>query len=86
MSSYRSGRAISYQPLYHRGHVYGNSYDIISLDTIDLAPGSHDPAIVRCDRRNDIYALLAELLDILDVRRQVAGLATGRESTYFRRD
>lgn len=43
--------------------------NFVALDAIDLTPGIHNPGIVARDSGNDINALLAELLDVLDVRR-----------------
>jgi len=56
---------------------------LITLDSIDLAPRVHDPAVVARDRCNDIDALLAELGGLLDVGGQVEGLAAGGKGTGY---
>jgi hypothetical protein len=55
--------------------------DVITLDTVDLAPGVHDPAVVAGNDSDDIDALALQVAELLDVGRQVVGLATGRERT-----
>lgn len=49
--------------------------------TVDLSPRTHDPGVVESDDDNEINTLGGKLLDILNVRRQVTGLAAWREST-----
>lgn len=51
---------------------------------IDLAPSSHDPSIVACDHNDQIDALLQELIEVLEVRRNVVCLASWSESTWNR--
>ena len=53
--------------------------DIVALDAIDLAPCVHDPGIVRRDDGNDIDALALQPRQLLNVGRQVVGLAAGGE-------
>lgn len=57
---------------------------LITLDSINLAPCVHHPAVVARNCRNDIDALLAELGRLLDVRGQVEGLAAGSEGAGHR--
>lgn len=60
-----------------------HTYNIITLHTIDLAPSIHDPAIVACNGSDDVNALLAKLVDVLDIRGKVVSLAAGSESTLM---
>lgn len=46
---------------------------------IDLAPGVHDEGVVGSDDDDEVDALGGELLLVLEVRRDVHGLAAGRE-------
>lgn len=57
----------------------GTTHKVLSRHLVDLAPSAHDPAIIECDDSDDIDALALQLLDVLDVRRQVIGLAARRE-------
>lgn len=56
--------------------------DIVTLDAIDLAPRVHDPGVVGRNCGHDIDALVAELAALLDVGREVVGLAAGCEGTW----
>lgn len=47
---------------------------------IDLAPGVHDEGVVGSDDDNEVDALGSELLLLLDVGRDMEGLAAGGES------
>ena len=53
--------------------------DIVTLDAVDLAPGVHDPRVVRRDNGNDIDALALQLTQLLNVGRKVVRLAAGCE-------
>lgn len=59
---------------------WGDTHNIVTLDTVDLAPSVHDPSVVRGDDGDNVDALALDLLDLLDVGGQVASLAAGRES------
>lgn len=56
---------------------------IVAWRFVDLAPSTHDPGVVG---GNDCYlvdTLGLDLLDLLDIRRQVISLATGSECTWY---
>jgi hypothetical protein len=57
----------------------GEEEDVIALDAVDLAPGVHDPRVVRRDNGNDIDALALQLPQLLNVGRKVVRLAAGCE-------
>lgn len=52
---------------------------LIALDTINLAPRIHNPRVIAGNSRHDIYALLTELVGVLDVGREMVCLAAGGE-------
>lgn len=54
---------------------------IVRLQTIDLSPGTHDPGIIGRDHRHNIDALVLQRGLLADVRREVHGLARGREGS-----
>lgn len=51
---------------------------------VDLAPGVHDERVVGGDDDDEVDALGGELLLVLEVGRDVHGLAAGRESARDR--
>ncbi len=51
------------------------------LDFVHLSPRSHDKSIVRGYEGDNVDALLLDLVDVLDVRWEVVGLAAGCEGT-----
>jgi hypothetical protein len=57
------------------------TYNVITLDLVDLAPRIHDPAVVGGDDSDDIDAFALELVDLLDVGWKMVSLATGSEGT-----
>lgn len=52
---------------------------IVRAQHVDLAPGGHDPRIVGRDHGDNVDALGPQLGLLADVRREVQGLAGGRE-------
>lgn len=52
----------------------------ILLNTIDLTPSAHDPSIVARDHDNEVDALGLQLVEVLEVGRDVEGLAARGES------
>jgi hypothetical protein len=58
---------------------------LIALDAIDLAPRVHDPAVVGRNGRDNVDALFAELGAVLDVRREVVGLAAAKSGLVYLR-
>ena len=57
----------------------GDTHEVLSRHLVDLAPSAHDPAVIERDDGDDVDALTLQLLDVLNVRRQVVGLAARRE-------
>ena len=55
--------------------VQGKPYDVVVLDAVGLAPGTHDPVIVAGDEDDLVDALGLELVLVLDVRDDVLLLA-----------
>ena len=62
----------------------GEHEDVVARDVVDLAPGAHDPGVVGGDDGDLVYAFGLELVDLLDVRGQVVGLAAGGEGACRR--
>ena len=58
-----------------------DTYDVVVLDTVGLAPGAHDEGIVVGEDGNDVNTLLADLGEALQVLGDVASRADGGEST-----
>lgn len=58
-----------------------NSYNVITGNTVGLAPGAHDVGIVVGEDGDLVDTLLAELGKLLDVLGNVVGGADGSEST-----
>lgn len=58
------------------------TYNIITGDTVGLAPGAHDVGIVVGQDGDDIDTLGAELGELLDVLGDVVGRANGGEGTW----
>ena len=56
-----------------------DTHEILSSHLVDLTPSAHDPAVVVRDDGDDVDPIAFQLLDVLDVRREVVGLAAGRE-------
>ena len=57
----------------------GDTHEVLSRHLVDLAPSAHNPAVIGRDDGDDVDSLVLQLLDVLDVRRQVIGLAARRE-------
>ena len=57
----------------------GEEEQIVALDVVHLAPGVHDPRVVGGDDGDDVDALGLQLRQLLNVGREVHGLAAGRE-------
>jgi hypothetical protein len=55
------------------------TYNVVALDLVDLAPSAHDPAVIVSNEGHNVNSLVLELLELLDIGRQMAGLAAGRE-------
>jgi hypothetical protein len=58
------------------------TYNVITGNTVGLAPGAHDVGIVVGQDGDDIDTLGAELGELLDVLGDVVGRANGGEGTY----
>lgn len=58
------------------------TYNVITGDTVGLAPGAHDVGIVVGQDGDDINTLGAELGELLDVLGDVVGRANGGEGAY----
>lgn len=57
--------------------MQSRTYDIVILDSIRLAPGAHDPRIIKSSDGHDIHALLLQRGQILNVSWEMV-LGTGR--------
>jgi hypothetical protein len=57
------------------------TYNVITGNTVGLAPGAHDVGIVVGQDGNDIDTLGAELRELLDVLGDMVGRADGGEGT-----
>lgn len=62
------------------------THNFIASDFVDLAPSLHNEAIVRSNDSHNINSFSLELLQFLDVGRQVVGLATGSKGTWKQPD
>lgn len=58
-----------------------NTYEVVSGNTVGLAPGAHDVGVVVGEDSNDIDTLGLELRELLGVLGNVSGGADGGEST-----
>lgn len=58
-----------------------DTYDVVVLDTVGLAPGAHDVGIVVGQNGDLVDTLGAELRELLDVLGNVVGGADRGEST-----
>lgn len=54
----------------------------VRLHTIDLAPRAHHKRIVGGDDHHHVHTLVRNLVQVLNVRRDVEGLAAGREGAW----
>jgi hypothetical protein len=59
----------------HRKGQLDGKYNVVTLDSVDLAPCVHDPAVVGCNHGDDINSLALELVDLLDVWWEMESLA-----------
>lgn len=53
---------------------------VVGRDLVDFAPGAHDEGVVGRDHGDLVDALFLQVVDLLDVWRQVVGLAAWGES------
>lgn len=58
------------------------TYNTVTRYPVYFTPGVHNPRIVASNHSHNIYALGFELLELLDIWRDVVGLASGSESAY----
>ena len=58
-------------------------YNIIPLDTVGFAPGTHDKRVVESNDCNNIDAFRLNLGEILDIAWQMLYRATWGESSYI---
>ena len=59
----------------------GETYNVIVLDAVGLAPGAHDEGIVVGQDGNNVNTLLTDLRELLLVLGDVVGRADGSEGT-----
>lgn len=59
------------------------TYDIVVLDTICLAPSIHDPSIIHCDDSNLVDTLAHDFIVVLEVAGKVANRTTRGKSTRY---
>ena len=65
------------------GLVIGEHEEVIAFgDAIDLAPSVEDKLVVVGDEGDNVDTLGLELVELLDVGREVVGGAAGGESTW----
>lgn len=62
-------------------YACGGTYNVVTGDTVGLAPSAHDVGIVVGKDGNLVDTLLAELGELLDVLGDVVGGADGSEGT-----
>ncbi len=62
----------------------GDTHEVFSRHLVDLAPSAHNPAVIECDDGDDVDAFGLQLLEVLDVRRHMKGLAARREGAWDR--
>jgi hypothetical protein len=62
-----------------KAQEWRQSYNIVILDVIGLAPRAHDEGVVEGNAGNDIDALALQLGQILDEARKMLGGASGGE-------
>lgn len=55
-----------------------------ALDAVDFGPGAHDPCVVEADHDDLVDALGGDLVELLNVWRDVVGLAARGEGTRNR--
>lgn len=60
----------------------GKTHNIITFDTVNLAPSGHDECVVGSDHGNNVDPLALQLVELLNVWGQVACRATGGESAF----
>ncbi|KAI6983443.1 hypothetical protein KC321_g24 [Hortaea werneckii] len=56
----------------------------VRLHAINLAPGAHHKGIVGCNDHHHVHTLVRDLVQVLNVRWDVEGLAAGREGAWNR--
>lgn len=49
------------------------TYNLI-LNTVDLPPRTHDERVIGCDDADQVHALPSDLLNLLDVAREMTDL------------
>lgn len=60
----------------------GKHQDVVAGNVVDLAPSTHDPGVVGGDDGDNVDTLCLQLVDLLDVGREVVGLAAGGEGAW----